>query len=210
MASINSSMKFSSFLLFLTIVHFVVWTCSLKIVILTVSGIWSNVNLQSRWIEWLLYSDDSGLKNIRSMTEFESCWSSEYLVGTWLVGQDNSKYKEFATSIRVFLWIEWYRKLGSQLSSLILESPVIIRILLILTSVFLRYFKTTWNKSEYILIKKYTKLQLKNKIQEMSLWLKMSFCNKRQRKDSLMLIYVMILEELSIFEGFLEKIVQLG
>ena len=210
MASINSSMKFSSFLLFLTIVHFLVWTCSLKIVILTVSGIWSNVNLQSRWIEWLLYSDDSGLKNIRSMTEFESCWSSEYLVGTWLVGQDNSKYKEFATSIRVFLWIEWYRKLGSQLSSLILKSPVIIRILLILTSVFLRYFKTTWNKSEYILIKKYTKLQLKNKIQEMSLWLKMSFCNKRQRKDSLMLIYVMILEELSIFEGFLEKIVQLG
>ena len=144
------------------------------------------------------------------MTEFESCWSSEYLVGTWLVGQDNSKYKEFATSIRVFLWIEWYRKLGSQLSSLILKSPVIIRILLILTSVFLRYFKTTWNKSEYILIKKYTKLQLKNKIQEMSLWLKMSFCNKRQRKDSLMLIYVMILEELSIFEGLLEKIVQLG
>ena len=138
------------------------------------------------------------------MTEFESCWSSEYLVGTWLVGQDN------ATFIRVFLWIEWYRKLGSQLSSLILKSPVIIRILLILTSVFLRYFKTTWNKSEYILIKKYTKLQLKNKIQEMSLWLKMSFCNKRQRKDSLMLIYIMILEELSIFEGFLEKVVQLG
>jgi len=50
--------------------------------------------------------------------------------------------------------MEWYRKFGSQLLYLILKSSVIIRTLLILTSVFLRYFKATWNESEYILIKK--------------------------------------------------------
>ena len=44
-----------------------------------------------------------------------------------------------------------------------------IRTLLMLTSVFLRYFKAVCDESEYILIKKYTKLQLEKKTQEMSL-----------------------------------------
>ena len=35
-----------------------------------------------------------------------------------------------------------------------LKSPVIIRMLLILTSVSLRYFKADWDESEYTLIKK--------------------------------------------------------
>ena len=55
-------------------------------------------------------------------------------------------------SIRVSLWMEWCEELGSQLLSLILKSPVIIRILLILTSVSLRYFKAICDES-----KKYTK-----------------------------------------------------
>ena len=68
------------------------------------------------------------------------------------MGSDSSKWKESAMSIRVSLWMEWCEKLGSQLLSLILKSPVIIRILLILTSVSLRYFKVICDESE-----KYTK-----------------------------------------------------
>jgi len=64
-----------------------------------------------------------------------------------------------------------------------------------LTSVSLRYFKAACDKSEYTLIKKYTKPQLKSKTQEMSLWLKTSFHNEKQREDNLMLIYVMTLGE---------------
>ena len=41
------------------------------------------------------------------------------------------------------------------------------RILLILTSVFLRYFKADCDESKYTLIKKYTRLQLTKKTQEM-------------------------------------------
>ena len=95
-----------------------------------------------------------GLRNTRSMTEFKFCWLSKYLVGTCSVGLDSSKCKESATSIRISLWMEWYRKCGSQLLSLILKFLVIMRTLLILTSVFLRYFKAAWDKSEYILIRK--------------------------------------------------------
>jgi len=65
--------------------------------------------------------------------------------------------------------MEWYEKLESQKLSLMLKFSVIIKILLILASLFLRYFKAVCDKSEY------TDLQLKNEIQEISLWLKMSF-----------------------------------
>ena len=54
-----------------------------------------------------------------------------------------------------------------------------IRTLLILTSVFLRYFKANCNKSEYTLIKKYIEPQLKKKTQEMFLWLRTSFYNEK-------------------------------
>ena len=60
------------------------------------------------------------------------------------------------------------------------------------------------------LIKKYTKLQLKKKTQEMSLWLKISFHNEKWSWDSLMLMYVMTLGESSIFDKFLENIIQFG
>ena len=79
-----------------------------------------------------------------------------------------------------------------------------------LTSVFLRYFKAVCDESEYILIKKYTKLQLEKKTQEMSLQLKTSFHNEKQREVDLMLIYIIILGESLAFEKFLGKVVQFG
>ena len=96
-------------------------------------------------MEFLLYSDESGLRNIKSMTKFEFFWLSEYLVGTWLVDLDSSRFIESATSIKKSLYMEWYGKL---------ESPVIIKELLIPASVSLRYFKAICDKSEYTLIRK--------------------------------------------------------
>ena len=58
------------------------------------------------------------------------------------------KYNESAMSKSKFLWMEWCRWLESHKLSLILKSPVIIRMLLILASVSLRYFKAGWDKSE--------------------------------------------------------------
>ena len=57
-------------------------------------------------MEFLLYSDESGLRNIKSMTKFESYWLSEYLVGTWLVDLDSSRFIESATSIKRSLYME--------------------------------------------------------------------------------------------------------
>jgi len=57
------------------------------------------------------------------------------------------------------------------------------RILLRLTSVSLKYFKVNWNKLEYTLIKYKIELQLKKEIQEMSLWLKMSFQREKHREE---------------------------
>ena len=144
------------------------------------------------------------------MTEFESHWLSEYLVRTWLVGIDSYKWKVSIMLIRVSLYREWNLKLGSQLQSLMLKLPVMMRTLLILTSVSLRYFKANCDESEYTLIKKYTEIWLKKEIQKMFLWLRISFCNKKQRWDSLMLMHIMTLGESSIFEGFLEKVIQFG
>ena len=57
-------------------------------------------------MEFLLYSDESGLRNIKSMTKFESYWLSEYLVGTWLVDLDSSRFIESTTSIKRSLYME--------------------------------------------------------------------------------------------------------
>ena len=105
-------------------------------------------------MEFLLYSDESGLRNIKSMTKFEFFWLSEYLVGTWLVDLDSSRFIESTISIKRSLYMEWYGKLESHKLSLMLESPVIIKELLILASVSLRYFKAICDKSEYTLIRK--------------------------------------------------------
>ena len=53
-------------------------------------------------MEWLSYSKDSSLRNIRSMTEFEFCWLSENLVENYSVDLDSSKCKKSVTLIKVF------------------------------------------------------------------------------------------------------------
>jgi len=41
----------------------------------------------------------------------------------------------------------------------------------------------------------------------MFLWLKMSFCKKNQKEESMMLIYIITLGKSMQFEGFLEKMI---
>ena len=81
------------------------------------------------------------------MTEFESFLLSEYLVGTWLVDLNIQRFIESTISVRS-LWMEWCGKLEFQLLSLILKSPIIIKMLLILALVLFRYFKAVCDKSE--------------------------------------------------------------
>jgi len=148
MLLVSSAMNLSFYSLILMIVHLVVRTCSLSIEILTVSRTWSYEYLYSGWIIWLLSSNKFCLRNIRLMTEFDSFISSEYLVGTWLVDLDKHKSIESAMSVRKSLWKEWYGKNRSQILSLILKFPVIIKTLWILASISFRYFKAVWDKSE--------------------------------------------------------------
>ena len=114
-------------------------------------------------------SDNDSQRKTRSKTELESQSLSEYLVRKNSVELDNSNWNESTISKRVSLWIKWYGKFASHKLSLILKSPVIMRMLLILTSIFLRYFKANWDKSKYTLIKKKIDSWLKKKIQETSL-----------------------------------------
>jgi len=86
------------------------------------------------------------------MTELASPAVSKNLVGKELVGIDNVKLNESAMIIRSSLIEEWWGKKESYKLSLILKSPVITRILLMLTSISLRYFKAVWDKSEYTFI----------------------------------------------------------
>ena len=82
------------------------------------------------------------------MTKFDLPMVSEYLVGTWSVGIDKSKLKEFAIIMRSSLIKEWWGKDESQILLQILKSPVIIRRFGMLASESLRYFKVEWEKSE--------------------------------------------------------------
>ena len=76
-----------------------------------------------------------------------------------------------------------------------------------MTSVFLRYFKAIWDKSEYISIKNKIELSLEKEIREMFLWLKISLYNEKWSKESLILIYKATYGELfSLVEG-LEKMI---
>ena len=99
-------------------------------------------------MEWVLISVDPLHKNIQSITEFDLVSESEYLVGTQLVGNDSSRLKESTIIIRSSLKDEWWGKNESQILSLILKSPVMIKRFEILISVSLRYFKAVWDKSE--------------------------------------------------------------
>ena len=80
-----------SSLLFLIIVLLVIGMNSSMIWILTISGAWSEENCNSERIEWLVSFTEFSLRNIKSMTEFESLLLSGYLVGTMLVKWENDK-----------------------------------------------------------------------------------------------------------------------
>ena len=82
------------------------------------------------------------------MTEFDLLFESEYLVGTQLVRKDSSRLNESAIVIRSSLITEWWGKDGSQILSLILKSPVMIKRFEIFTSVSLKYFKAEYKESE--------------------------------------------------------------
>ena len=67
--------------------------------------------------------------------EFASPVVSEYLVGQGLMGVDRARLNKSAIIIKSSLIEEWNRKNESYKLSLILKSPVIRRILLMLTLV---------------------------------------------------------------------------
>jgi len=121
---------------------------SSSIVIITNRGAWSDESQRSGWMKWLLTSVDLLHKNMRSITKFALVLESKYLVGTWLIGSKSSRLNKSAIVKRSLLKVEWWGKDGSQILSLILKSPVIIKRFKILTSVSLRYFKVVWNESE--------------------------------------------------------------
>ena len=108
---------------------------------------------------------------------------SEYLVGKNSVDLESSNWNESAMSNKESLCEEWWGKYGSQKLSLILKSPIIMRTLLTLTSVSIRYFKANWDKSEYTLIKKKFEPWLKKKIHNKSLWLRILFYKEKWREE---------------------------
>jgi len=85
---------------------------------------------------------------MRSIFEFELSWLSAYLIRTWEVRLEILNWNELAISASNLLYTEWLGNKGSHKLSLILKSPIIMRTLLILASVFLRYFKTIWEESK--------------------------------------------------------------
>jgi len=82
------------------------------------------------------------------MTEFASPAVSEYLVGQGLIEVNRERLNKLAIIIRLSLIEELKGKDRSHKLSLILKSPIIRRMLSMLTSVSLRYFKAEWEESE--------------------------------------------------------------
>ena len=123
MKFISLFIKWSFSSLFLIREHFVVCMHSLTNEISTVMRVWSNISLWSRWIQWLLCSDELGHRNTRFKTKFESWTLLGYLVEKNLVGLESFNQKESVILKRVPLWEEWYRKLGSQKLFLMLNLP---------------------------------------------------------------------------------------
>ena len=123
MKFISLFIKWSFSSLFLIREHFVVCMHSLTNEISTVMRAWSNISLWSRWIQWLLCSDELGHRNTRFKTKFESWTLLGYLVEKNLVGLESFNQKESVILKRVPLWEEWYRKLGSQKLFLMLNLP---------------------------------------------------------------------------------------
>jgi len=82
------------------------------------------------------------------MTEFASPAVLEYLVRQGLIGINKERLNKLAIIIRSSLIEELKGKDRFYKLFLILKSPVIRKMLLMLTSVFLRYFKAEWEESE--------------------------------------------------------------
>ena len=144
----RSLININSSLLSLMIECFPELICSSIMVMTIVRGAWLDESLQLGWIKWLSNLLEPLQRNMRSMTEFESYSLSEYLVGTWLVGFDNSKLNESTIIRRSSLIEEWRGNKGSYKLLWILKSPIIIRRFWILTLVFLRYFKAECKELE--------------------------------------------------------------
>ena len=85
-----------SSLLSLTIDCWLVLIYSSTMGIVIARDTWLEESLQLEWIKWLSSSFEPLWRNMRSMTKFESCSLSEYLVGTWLVGIESSKLNKSA------------------------------------------------------------------------------------------------------------------
>jgi len=122
-------------------VNFKDWMISLKIGMLTERGAWSEDSQESERMMCLSNSTDPCQRNIKSITELDFPVVSENLVGPGLVGNDKARSKELAIIIKSSLMEEWNWKEGPHKLSRMLKSPVMIRTLLILTSVSFRYFK---------------------------------------------------------------------
>ena len=82
------------------------------------------------------------------MTEFAFLAVLENLVRQELIEVDRPRLNELAITIRLLLIEELKGKDRFHKLSLILKLSIIRRMLLTLTSVFLRYFKAEWKESE--------------------------------------------------------------
>jgi len=82
------------------------------------------------------------------MMELELFSLLEYWVGTCWMGDNKVRSKKYAISTKPLLWKEWKGYEESQLLSLILKLPAIIKTFWIFASVFLKYFKAEWLLSE--------------------------------------------------------------
>ena len=144
----TSLMKVFSCLLFCWIESFEVVMNLFTMGIVTDRRAWSNVSRQLGWMECWFNLIESHLRNIRFMVKLASPTVSKYLVGKGLVGVKKANWKESAISNKSLLMDEWWGNEESHRLSLILKSPVITRMLSMLTLISLRYFKAVWAESE--------------------------------------------------------------
>ena len=105
-AWMRSEMNFSSFLLFLMIVHCLSWMNSSVITISTVREAWSDGYQISGLILWLLISMELEWRKNRSITEFTLLTLSKYWVRIYWIELESLRSKESAILNRESLWDE--------------------------------------------------------------------------------------------------------
>ena len=143
---VTSEMNIDSLSLFLMIVCFLDWIYSSRIEIFTIKGVQSNESLHSEWMVWLSNLFKVGQRNMRLIVEFELSWLLVYLIGTWEIWLEILNWNKLALSMSNLLCTEWLGNKESYKLSLMLKSPIIMRTLLILALVSLRYFKAIWEE----------------------------------------------------------------